>query len=84
MKDGEGFFISDRPRSNGYQVKKSRFMKDSRKKFFTMRIVKHWNTLPREILDAPSLEVFRVRQDGTPKHLISWKVSLLMKVDGIR
>ncbi|KAK4807039.1 LOW QUALITY PROTEIN: hypothetical protein QYF61_018380 [Mycteria americana] len=36
----------------------------------TMRVVKHWNRLPREVLDAPSLETFKVRLDGALSNLI--------------
>ena len=41
-----------------------------RKNFFTMRVVKHWNRLPREVVEAPSLETFKVRLDGTLSNLI--------------
>jgi len=35
-----------------------------RKKFFAMRVVKHWNGSLRELTEAPSLEIFKVRLDG--------------------
>ena len=35
-----------------------------RNKFFTIKIVTHWNRLPREVVKKPSLETFKVRLDG--------------------
>ncbi|KFV52258.1 hypothetical protein N328_09268, partial [Gavia stellata] len=38
--------------------------------FFPMRVVKHWHRLPREVVDAPSLETFKVRLDWALSNLI--------------
>jgi len=61
---------SDRTRANGCKLKEGRFRLDIRKKFFTMRVVKHWNRFPREAVDDPSPEVFKARLDGALSNLL--------------
>ena len=47
-----------------------------RKKFFTQRVVTHWNRLPKEVVDAPLLEAFKARLDVALGSLVWWSVTL--------
>ncbi|KFR05367.1 hypothetical protein Y956_05164, partial [Nipponia nippon] len=55
---------------NGFKLKEGRFRRDIRTKFFTMRVVKHGSGLPREAVDAPSLETFKARLDRALSNLV--------------
>ena len=57
-------------RENGFKLEEGRFRLDIRKKFFCVRVVRHWNRLLSKDVNAPSLETLEARLNGAVSNLV--------------
>ncbi|KFV76238.1 hypothetical protein N308_01473, partial [Struthio camelus australis] len=55
---------------NWHKLKHRKFCLNKRRTFFTVRVTEHWNRLPREAVESPSLEIFKPRLDNILSNLL--------------
>ena len=86
-KAGEELFMracSNKMRGKDFKLGEGRFKLGIRNKFFSVKVVRHWNRLLRAFVNVPSLEAFKTRLDGTLSNLVQRDVPAYSREIGIR
>ena len=63
MRPDSSAVHGNRTRGNGHRLKYRKLCTNVSKNFFTVRVMEHWNRLPREVVDSSSLEIFKSHLD---------------------
>ena len=72
----------NRARENGHKLEHKKFHTNMQKNFFAVRVMEHWNRLPRESVEPPSLEIFKTHLDTHLRNLM-WEACFGRGLDSV-